>query len=203
MNYKIIRLVLGAYQTNCYIVFDEDNNAVIIDPGDEANKIIETIDKKGFKPEKIIITHAHPDHFGAAKEVEKKYGVKIYTGEIEDKILEKRSSEIGNKLNADILLRQGDEVEFSGNAFKIIETPGHTPGGICLLLNNVLFSGDTLFRSSIGRTDFEGGDYDQIIDSLLKLMKLPEDTLVLPGHGPETTIGFEKENNPFINNLVW
>lgn len=202
MDYKIIRLVVGSYQTNCYIVFDKNNKAVVIDPGDDAKLIADTINDKGLKLEKIILTHAHPDHFGAAKEIAKKFDTKIYVGETEDKILGKRSAQLGDRLNGDILLRDGDEIEFGNDSFRVIDTPGHTPGGICLLLNNVLFSGDTLFRSSIGRTDFEGGDYDTIINSLLKLMKLPNDTLVLPGHGPETMIEFEKSNNPFISNLV-
>ncbi|SHH66732.1 Glyoxylase, beta-lactamase superfamily II [Anaerosphaera aminiphila DSM 21120] len=205
MDFKILRLILGDYQVNCYIVFDEENNAVIIDPGAEANKIIKAVKEHNLNVKYIILTHAHPDHFGALDEVRREFKVKAYLSEDDSEMLANRSSQINGMLGldtpplkADILVNDGDLIEFRDKNFKVIATPGHTPGGICLLLDNVLFSGDTLFYGSIGRTDLPGGDYDTIIKSLHKLMELDKDTIVLPGHGSETNIEFERANNPFL-----
>ncbi|WP_138159074.1 MBL fold metallo-hydrolase [Peptoniphilus catoniae] len=202
MNFKIIRLIVGSYQANCYVVFDEENRAIIIDPGAQSDYIRETIEHRDLKVDKIIVTHAHPDHFGAMEELSKYFKVKTYIGKHENEILKKRSSEIGKEVSADVLVRNGEEISFGENYFKVIKTPGHTPDGMCLLIDNILFSGDTLFRGSIGRTDFEGGDYKTMLNTLKNLMELPEDTLVLPGHGPETTIGDEKATNPFIKGIL-
>ena len=208
MDFKIMRIPVGSYQANCYIVFNKDKEAVVIDPGAHANLIIENINKNNLKVSKILLTHAHPDHFGALKEVRDYYKVPCYISENDEKMLEDRSGNLGSMLGlkseplrADILFKDGDLIEFGNKKIKVIMTPGHTPGGACFLLDNVLFTGDTLFYSSIGRTDLPGGDYDTIISSLMKLMKLPGDIIVLPGHGPETKIDFERENNPFINRL--
>ena len=208
MDFKIIRLVLGAYQTNCYIIYNNDLNAVIIDPGAEADKIFKVIDEYNLKVDKIILTHAHPDHFGAIEEVRNKYNIKVYMCDKDRDMLENRSKELSSMLGidssgikADIFLKEDDEIEFFDKKFKVIETPGHTPGGMCLLIDKVLIAGDTLFKGSIGRTDLPGGDFDVIMKSLEKLMKLDDDILVLPGHGPETTIEYERNFNPFINRL--
>ena len=208
MDFKIIRLVLGAYQTNCYIIYNNDLNAVIIDPGAEADKIFKVIDEYNLKIDKIILTHAHPDHFGAIEEVRNKYNIKVYMCDKDRDMLENRSKELSSMLGidssgikADIFLKEDDEIEFFDKKFKVIETPGHTPGGMCLLIDKVLIAGDTLFKGSIGRTDLPGGDFDVIMKSLEKLMKLDDDILVLPGHGPETTIEYERNFNPFINRL--
>lgn len=205
MDFKILRLILGDYQVNCYIVFDEENNAVIIDPGAEASKIISAVKEHNLNVKYIILTHAHPDHFGALDEIRREFKVKAYLSEDDSEMLANRSSQINgmlglkvSPLKADILVKDGDLIEFGDKNFKVIATPGHTPGGICLLLDNVLFSGDTLFYGSIGRTDLPGGDYDTIIKSLHKLMELDKDTIVLPGHGSETNIEFERANNPFL-----
>lgn len=208
MDFKIIRLVLGAYQTNCYIIYNNDLNAVIIDPGAEADKIFKVVDEYNLKVDKIILTHAHPDHFGAIEEVRNKYNIKVYMCDKDRDMLENRSKELSSMLGidssgikADIFLKEDDEIEFFDKKFKVIETPGHTPGGMCLLIDKVLIAGDTLFKGSIGRTDLPGGDFDVIMKSLEKLMKLDDDILVLPGHGPETTIEYERNFNPFINRL--
>ncbi|RVU55263.1 MBL fold metallo-hydrolase [Anaerosphaera multitolerans] len=205
MDFKIIRLVLGDYQTNCYILFNENKEAIIIDPGAEAHKVINAVKENDLKVLSIIITHAHPDHFGALEKVRDEFKVKAYLSEDDSEMLAKRSGELNGMLGvkdeplkADILVKDGDTIPFGNKELKVISTPGHTPGGICLLIDKVLFSGDTLFYGSIGRTDFPGGDYDTIIASLHKLMKLDKDIVVLPGHGPETSIEFERANNPFI-----
>lgn len=206
MDLKIIRLPLGSYQTNCYIIFDKNNNAVIIDPGSEASVILDELKERNLKAEYILLTHAHPDHFGAVNEINKELNVDIYISEDDKLLLETRSKDLSRTLGIDTeeviankYLRNNDSIKFGDHAFKVISTPGHTEGSICLLLDNILFSGDTLFFRSIGRTDLLGGNYEDIIASLNKLMDLDDDIIVLPGHGQETTIGFEKQNNPFIN----
>ncbi|EFI42250.1 MBL fold metallo-hydrolase [Peptoniphilus sp. oral taxon 386] len=208
MDFKIIRLTLGAYQTNCYIIFDKNNNSVIIDPGAEAKAIIKEIEDRNLTVDKIILTHAHPDHFGALDDVRKHFNVKAFLGRDDNIMLEDRSSELNlvlglkpNKISADVLVEDGDLISFGDKYFKVISTPGHTPGGICLLIGNVLFSGDTLFCGSIGRTDLPGGDYETILESLKLLVQLPDNTIVLPGHGPESSIEYEKQNNPFIRSM--
>ncbi|MGO3751300.1 MAG: MBL fold metallo-hydrolase [Peptoniphilaceae bacterium] len=208
MDLKIFRLALGSYQTNCYIIFNKNNKAVIIDPGAQAEDIIKAVENNKLIVDKIILTHAHPDHFGALEEVRDKFNVKAYLSAKDIDMLSKRSLELKSILGmdskpiiADYILEDGDKIPFDDKEFKVIATPGHTPGGICLYIDNFLFSGDTLFNGSIGRTDLPGGDYDSIMLSLKNLMKLPDDTIVLPGHGPETSIGYEKLNNPFIRNI--
>lgn len=208
MDFRIMRMPLGSYQTNCYIVFDNEKKAIIIDPGSQANEIIKAVKDHELEVIKILLTHAHPDHFGALKEVRDEFKVPAYIHEIDEEMLENRSVELGSmlgmkseSLKADIFVKDGDEIDFGNKKIKVIFTPGHTPGGVCYLLDNILFSGDTLFMGSIGRTDLPGGDYDTIVESLKKLTNLPEDTIVLPGHGPESNIAYEKVNNPFIRSI--
>lgn len=208
MDLKIFRLALGSYQTNCYIIFNKNNKAVIIDPGAQAEDIIKAVENNKLIVDKIILTHAHPDHFGALEEVRHRFNVKAYLSAKDIDMLSKRSLELKSILGmdskpiiADYIVEDGDRIPFDDKEFKVIATPGHTPGGICLYIDNFLFSGDTLFNGSIGRTDLPGGDYDSIMSSLKDLMKLPDDTIVLPGHGPETSIEYEKINNPFIRNI--
>lgn len=202
-DFKIIRLILGEYGTNCYILYSNDE-AIIIDPAGEAEKIIKAIDERKLTPSKILLTHAHPDHFGALDTIREHYKIKAYISVKDEDMLEKRSKELMSMLGlnsyikADEYYKEGDLIDFSGGKIEVIETPGHTPGGVCLLIDNILFSGDTLFYLSIGRTDLPGGDFEEIMNSLNKLMKLDKKIIVLPGHGQETTIGFEQENNPFI-----
>lgn len=205
-NFKILRLVLGSYATNCYILFSE-KEAIIIDPAAEPNQIIKEIEKRNLKPSKILLTHAHPDHFGALDELRKQYNIKAYINKNDEEMLEKRSKELMQMLGMDSYIKadeyysQGDIINFEGADIEVIETPGHTPGGVCLKIDDILISGDTLFYTSIGRTDLPGGDFDVLMNSIKKLMDLDSNTIVLPGHGQETQIGFEKLNNPFLRSL--
>lgn len=208
MDFKILRMPLGSYQTNCYIIFNKENEAIIIDPGAQADDILKAVEERNLKVTKILLTHAHPDHFGALEEVRNALNVPAYIHHIDEEMLEKRSGELSSMLGiksepltADKLLNDGDVIKFGDKDIKVIFTPGHTPGGVCYLIDNILFSGDTLFQGSIGRTDLPGGDYDVILNSLKNLIKLPDDTIVLPGHGPESQISFEKLNNPFIRTI--
>ncbi len=202
---KVIQMELGNFATNTYIVYDEDLNAVIIDPAAEAKKIISTIEKNNLKPKFVILTHGHPDHVGALYELKEKYNLKVYINEKDQEMLQTNSTYFGPMLGLDIrdvkgdfYLKDGQELSLGDLKFKIIETPGHTKGGVCILIENILFSGDTLFLGSMGRTDFPGGDEKEIFSSLKKLMQLPDETIVLPGHGPKTTIGYERKYNPYV-----
>ncbi|MBP2025195.1 MBL fold metallo-hydrolase [Peptoniphilus stercorisuis] len=205
MKFKIMRLAVGSYQTNCYIIFDEDKKAIIVDPGAQAKDILNAVESEGLKVEKILLTHAHEDHIGALVEIKNALNVPVYMGEHEVSLLEEGlknlnmlMNEKNEKFKVDHLVKDAEIIKFNDLEIKVIFTPGHTRGGVCYLIDNILFSGDTLFMGSIGRTDFPGGDYETIMDSLMNLMKLPNETIVLPGHGPETKVAFEKVNNPFI-----
>ena len=202
---KVIQMELGNFATNTYIVCDEDLNAVIIDPAAEAKKIISTIEKNNLKPKFVILTHGHPDHVGALYELKEKYNLKVYINEKDQEMLQTNSTYFGpmvgleiRDVKGDFYLKDGQELSLGDLKFKIIETPGHTKGGVCILIENILFSGDTLFLGSMGRTDFPGGDEKEIFSSLKKLMQLPDETIVLPGHGPKTTIGYERKYNPYV-----
>ena len=205
-KFKILRLTLGSYATNCYILFSNEE-AIIIDPAAEAEKIIKAIEDNNLKPTKILLTHAHPDHFGALDEVRNHFGIEAYISKNDEEMLERRSKELNRMLGINSYLKaehyysEGDIINFSGGDIRVLETPGHTPGGVCLLIDDILISGDTLFYGSIGRTDLPGGDYDTLMSSLKKLTNLNDNILVLPGHGQETQIGFEKIYNPFLQRL--
>ena len=209
MDFKIIRMPVGSYQANCYIVFNDENEAIIIDPGAQPFDILKAVEERNLKVSKILLTHAHPDHFGALKEVREKLNVPAYISTKDEVMLEDRSGNLGEMLGiksetlkADVIFNENDYIDFGNKKIQVILTPGHTPGGACFLLDDILFTGDTLFSGSIGRTDLPGGDYDTIMESLRELMNLPADTVVLPGHGPETTIAQEKINNPFIRSMI-
>lgn len=196
-------LPVGQLESNCYIIHDpETNKAVIIDPGDEPDRILEQT--KGMKVEYLILTHGHFDHIGAIPEIKKATGAKIVIHESEVEIYEASKEHAalwGFKLedmpDPDVIVVEGDEILSGNMSFAIIHTPGHTPGAISLYTGEVVITGDTLFAGSVGRTDFPGGSLTQLKESFRKLMRLPEDTAVLPGHGPATTIGREMTENMF------
>lgn len=204
---KIERLELGMYASNCYIVSSDDaGEGVIIDPGDAGNKIVEHLNELGLAIKYIVLTHGHPDHIGGVAEVKAATGAELAIHSADVPYLRARPGPGGMLpregtafLAADWTLQDGDKIETEGLYLEVIHTPGHTPGGICLLSDGVLFSGDTLFYGSIGRSDFPGGNGPQLIKSIqTRLMALPDETAVLPGHGPETSIGNERANNPFL-----
>lgn len=198
---KIGIIPSGNYMTNCYIIIDEaTNESVVIDPGDAAEKLLEEFDKTGAHLNFIILTHGHADHTAAVDEFKNKYNVDVYMSEKDAKLIDSGEYMFGNHdENANKFVKDDDVLKFGSKTIRCIETPGHTPGGMCYLIDDCLFSGDTLFNSSVGRTDLPGGDYDAIISSIKnKLMKLDDKIKVYPGHGTETTIGFERQSNPFL-----
>jgi hydroxyacylglutathione hydrolase len=200
-------LQVGMIGTNCYVVAcPETQEAIVIDPGDEAKRIHNLVTKNGFKITAIVNTHGHWDHVGGNRELKKLTGAPIYIHEQDARFLTDGrlhlGSMMGNNENspaADKLLKEGDIVKVGKHNLKIIHTPGHTPGGISLIGENLVFVGDTLFAGSIGRTDLPGGNYTTLINSIKeKLLSLDDETVVYPGHGPSTSIGRERARNPFL-----
>ncbi|MDR3586508.1 MAG: MBL fold metallo-hydrolase [Desulfosporosinus sp.] len=199
---------LGALGANCYLyACMESKKAVIIDPGADGKKIYRWVSEKGLKVDYILLTHGHVDHIGAVDELRALLGdvlVGIHAGDAEMLTDAKKnlSSFVGSNIvlqSADFLLQDGQELSIGKQLLKVISTPGHSPGCVCFLSAEGLFSGDTLFAGSIGRTDFPGGSLDQLLQGVKeKLLILPEDTRVFPGHGEETSIGEEKRSNPYL-----
>ena len=204
MNLK--RLVLGELETNCYLIWAENGVGIIVDPADEADRILDEASSLGLSIVAVVLTHVHFDHMLAAEAVCRETGAHLYVGAGDEDALGDPIRNLSgwfspeNKvtLPTDRLLHEGDVLTFGEESFSVLETPGHTPGCICLLSGNTLISGDTLFRNSIGRLDFPGGDTNAMIASLKRLIALPEDTQVYSGHGPSTTIGCEIKRNPYL-----
>ena len=195
----------NGFGTNMYLVWDEDSKkAFIVDPGAESVQMENAISENKLQPEYIILTHAHGDHTGGIDPLKEKYpGIKLVANRAERKMLAERSRISGGEGHtADIEVTDGDTLDVGPMHLCFIDCPGHTPGGMSILLGKVLFSGDTLFMSSVGRTDLPGGDWDALMHTIReKLFVLPDDTVVLPGHMQETTIGFEKRCNPFVRDI--
>ncbi|HHW48927.1 MAG TPA: MBL fold metallo-hydrolase [Clostridiaceae bacterium] len=198
------RLPTGMLASNCYIIGDSGEGA-IIDPGADSGEILKAVEEMGLKIKYIILTHAHVDHICSVDKVREKTGaqVMVHKDDAEALTNSRYNGSMLFGLNktfkpADILLEDGDIVNIGQLKLEIIHTPGHTPGGICIKAENCVFTGDTLFRMSIGRTDLGNGNYDDLMDSINKLMKLDGETVVYPGHGTSTTIEYEKMYNPFI-----
>ena len=207
MNIK--RIVVGVYAVNCYIVYNDNKNGFIVDPGGDSDDIIKFIDEEKIKLKFILLTHGHADHIGAVKIIKEKYNLSIYASIKEKDLLEDPILNLSKsippfkdiELIADRWLYDEEIIDFYGEKLYIMETPGHTIGSICILMDGVIFSGDTLFRMSIGRSDLPTGSFDEIINSVKKLYNLKKDYRILPGHGAESNLQFERENNPFMKNM--
>ena len=190
----------GVYEANCYILVDEETkDCAIIDAGGDAGKISAAVESMNGKPKYLLLTHGHFDHVGGVKEICSKYDIPFYISKIDEEYMEKDNSVFGTLPKASGYLKEGDVVKLGSREIKVIETPGHTKGGLCFLIDGKLFTGDTLFQGSIGRTDFIGGDMKEIISSIKnKLLPLGDDVEVYPGHGPSSSIKFEKMRNPYL-----
>lgn len=199
-------LIVGDLAVNCYIIADEDKEAAVIDPGDNSGDILKIIKENNLHLRYIINTHTHFDHIGAIAEIKKATGAEFLIHEGEMHILRTLPSqrlifgvEIDPPPAPDRFLKDNDEIKLGNLLLKILYTPGHSPGGICIHADGMVFTGDTLFAGSIGRTDLPGGDYNTLITAIKeKLLPLGDETVVLPGHGPRSTIKDERKYNPFL-----
>lgn len=208
--YKIDSRISGMVGTNCYMLCNMDiKECVLIDPADSQDEISRMIDESGCSLKGILLTHGHFDHIMAADAVRDKYGVKVYASCDEKNTLEQPHINLGEayglklSVKADVWHKDGEILKLAGFDIEALHTPGHTEGGSCYYIREigVLFSGDTLFCGSVGRTDFPGGSMSEIVRSIKeKVMVLPDDTKVYPGHGEGTSVGYERENNPFLVN---
>lgn len=201
---KVIQMEAGLLRTNCYLFTTNEGNTAIVDPGGDAQKILDAANENGGNVKYILLTHGHFDHIEAVKELKAQTGalVVIHTQD-SDMLTDPRKSlaaQFGaskeKQCPADIFLNGGEEIQFDNLLIRTLHTPGHTAGSVCYLVDDAMFSGDTLFRNSIGRTDLPTGNYAQMVDSLGKLSTLKGDYHVYPGHGIATTLAAEKENNP-------
>lgn len=205
---KVDRYVVGEVQTNCYVAVNtETNECLVIDPGAAAKELAERIRRNGYKPAAVFLTHGHFDHAGAAEELAEDFGIKIYAHEAEKETLSDSRKNVSwmvgkdESYHADEYVKDEQELDLAGFHIRVFHTPGHTKGGCCYYLpyEEVLFSGDTLFAQSVGRTDFPGGSMSQIVRSIKeKLMVLPERTTVYPGHNDVTSIESERMYNPYL-----
>jgi len=200
-------LELGPFFVNCYIVGDgESKRGFIIDPGFDPQRIISFVNRLGLKIDNVIITHGHADHIVALDEIKRHFGASVLIGEKDAIMLTNAEANLSGfageeftTTGPDGLLKEGDIVAAGKFEFKVLETPGHSPGSISLYGHGVVFTGDALFLGSIGRTDFSGSSHETLIASIQnKLLTLPDDTIVYSGHGTDTTIGQEREFNPFL-----
>jgi hydroxyacylglutathione hydrolase len=211
---KIDRLILGAFETNCYVVRKDESatECLVIDTGLDGGDLVAFLEEHQLAPVAVVLTHGHADHIVGLAALRQRYpGIKVFIHELDAPLLTDPDANLSGLAGmmfvsepADVLVRDGDVIEEAGIRLKVLHTPGHTPGGICLYAEPeaLVFGGDTLFADSVGRTDFPGGDMDQLIESIrTKLFALPDKTAVYPGHGMRTTIGREKRVNPYVRGL--
>ncbi|MFH1561821.1 MAG: MBL fold metallo-hydrolase [Nitrospirota bacterium] len=202
---EIHKLIVGSIASNCYILSEKDE-AIIIDPGGDAQLILNKLNELRAKPIYIVNTHGHSDHILANDEIKEATGAKILIHKNDARMLTDAFLNLSAFIeqpivcqNADKLLEDGEDIKTTNLTLKVIHTPGHTQGGICLVGDGFVFTGDTLFESGIGRTDFPGGSYKTLINSITRrLLTLPDEFIIYPGHGDISTIGTERQTNPFL-----
>ncbi len=207
-NLRIEEYQVGSIMTNCYfIINDTTKETIIVDPGGSVEMLMDQIKKLALIPTAVLLTHGHFDHAAGAAALKQAYGVCVYAHQDEKHTLENPDINlstmmgIGERYEADRYVREGDILSLAGFELEVIHTPGHTRGGACYYMkeHKILISGDTLFCTSVGRTDFPEGSFSELIRSIKeKLMTLPDDVQVLPGHEGKTYIGYERDHNPFF-----
>lgn len=205
---KVEVVVNGELQENCYIIMDEESKEImIIDPGSEGKRIEERVKMLNGTPKCILLTHGHNDHAGEVEYIADAFNIPYYMNEKDESYLNSDESLGFSPLFANIrkpdkYLTDGELISFGKNNIKVLETPGHTEGGVCFLIDKYLFCGDTLFKGSVGRTDFPGGNPKKLIKSIQdKIVPLSNDIIVYSGHGPSSNIGFERMANPYLGDL--
>lgn len=206
MKANIINLAVSDFSTNCYLVYDDHKTGVIVDPGGNSEEILGTVTAHGLTIKAILITHGHCDHVGGAAKVQDTLQVPLYVHNADRPLVEGCVEEAGmfgldcpKAPRIDGTLDEGRDCLIGGLEFKVLHTPGHTPGGVVLVCGKDAFCGDTIFAASVGRTDFPGGSHQQLLDSIrTKIYALPDDTVLHTGHGPQTSVGYEKKHNPFV-----
>ena len=204
---KVERIPAGIYAANCYLVYSEDTkDGIVIDPGGDVDDIMARINDIGLDIKYIVLTHGHGDHIAGVNDLKNFIDAPVAIHKKDEYMLRNGDKNLSSlmamgtiEVSADILLEDGDEISFGDLIAKVIYTPGHTLGGISLKIGDSIFTGDTLFAGSIGRTDFAGGSYEDIISSIKnKILIYSDNTIIYPGHGPVTTIEREKATNPFV-----
>jgi glyoxylase-like metal-dependent hydrolase (beta-lactamase superfamily II) len=207
---KIVTVATGQFGANCHIAADEDGHALVVDPGDDAPKLIEVLQRRRWTVAAYLITHGHVDHLSALADMERALPAPVamhpadarWAFVAENRLLPWYDAPERPGNLARVLADNQEWTDF-GLHYRILATPGHSPGGVCFYFpeEKAVFTGDTLFAGSVGRTDFPGGDEHLLAESLARLTQLPDDTVILAGHGPQTTIGQEKQTNPFLRGL--
>ena len=207
---KIKKIISGILAVNCYLIYDDETKkTLIVDPGEEGDKVISEIENENLQPEMLVNTHGHFDHIMSDGQIRKRFNIPLAVSR-DDASMVSNSFQNGSVIlwgeevlieKPEILLDDNQTVELSFTKFKVIHTPGHSEGGICLLFDGFILTGDTLFAGTIGRTDFPNSDHEKMMLSLEKLKKLDPKTVVYPGHGSMTTIANELRHNPYLRQI--
>lgn len=207
MPLEVQRIVVGPLQANCYLVIDQESReSLVVDPGAEAGRILEQIRRFQAQVKLIVLTHSHGDHIGGVEEIKNETGAFLAVHSLEaDWIVDPEmnlSALIGMPIStppADRMLDEGDEIQLGRSILQTIHTPGHSPGGLTLKTDGLIVCGDLIFQEGIGRTDLPGGDMTVLMNTIReKIYTLPEETVIHPGHGNPTSVGYEKRSNPFV-----
>lgn len=203
---NIIKLTLGELAANCFIVEAPEQTAIVIDPGAEAEVIMAELESRGLTLQKILLTHGHFDHIGAAAALKEKYGAQVYISAVDEELLDDKVKSVAyimpeipfHPVEADVRIKEGDVISQGSMKISVIETPGHTAGSVCFIIEDCIFTGDTLFHGTIGRTDHFSGDTPTEIQSVKRLAALENNYRLYCGHGSDTDLDTERKTNPFI-----